>query len=784
MKASRNAPSGWRVLVERIPVRYADLLLALLMTTAGLVLFAYVDIGASPRAGFSFLKTIELRSLDLRFAVRGRRAHDEHIVIVGIDERTLQKLGAFPVPRGAYAELLDRLHAGGARVIGFDETFPTPQTNAALDVLRELQRDPRSAGLQSRLHELEAASDQDARFAAAVKRCGNVVLGHLFLDQERARGSDPKLAQDYYNVVWAHAIPQVLKLKHQGRDFALGQAWTGAQGMVAYGVEANIPALAEAAQSFGYFNNNPDPDGTLRRAVLVMRYQDQDFFPSLALEIYRAYQNIADQDVAAYISENGLESVQLGARRLSTGRDGTVLINYAGPYHTYRHYSMADVISGATAPDAFDGKIVLVGGTALGIGDLRTTPFQKQDNAYMGVEVHANILDNLLHLDEPGRGFLVRGFREEMADIAVILIFGLGLGSWFGRTKPLVATATVLAALGGFSVLVYLAFARYGSWLSFVIPSATLVATYASVTSFRMIFEEREKRRIRKTFSQYLSPGVISLMEKQPSKYFRAGGETKELTVMFSDVRNFTSLSEGLSPDELVQWLNEYLGAMTDILFETQGTLDKYIGDAVMGFWGSPYPQPEHAANACRCALQMQEQLAWLNSKWRAAGRKTMQIGIGINTGQVNVGNMGSERRFSWTVMGDNVNLASRLEGLTKEYGVGIVISEATYQQVCNDYLCRDLDRIRVKGKNVAVGVYELMGSASQYSEHAALLRGFADALQCYREQQWGEAVAGFERLAREFPQDGPSKLFLGRSRQLLANCPGSWDGVFAMKTK
>jgi adenylate cyclase len=403
----------------------------------------------------------------------------------------------------------------------------------------------------------------------------------------------------------------------------------------------------------------------------------------------------------------------------------------------------------------------------------------------MGVEVHANILDNLLHLEDRGRGFLARGFNEEMIDIAVIVIFGLGFGSWFGRTKPLVSTLSALGALAAFSLLAYAAFAQYGRWLSFVIPSLTLVATYASITSFRMIFEEGEKRRIRKTFAQYLSPGVITLMEKEPGKYFRPGGETKELTVMFSDIRNFTGQSEGLAPDELVQWLNEYLGAMTDILFANQGTLDKYIGDAIMAFWGSPYPQPEHAANACKCALQMQEDLAYLNSRWRADGRKPMQVGIGINTGPVNVGNMGSERRFSWTVMGDNVNLASRLEGLTKEYGVRILISEATYLAVCNDYVCRELDRIRVKGKNQAVKIYELVGPASKYQECAGLLGGFADALSAYREQRWPEAAALFARLLEQHPADGPTQVFLQRSRELMQASPAAeWDGVFVMKTK
>jgi len=786
MKSAAKSRSGWRAWLRRTPARYADLALALLTTAAGLVLFSYVNIGGNARAGFSFLQNIELRSLDLRFALRGARAHDERIVIIGIDERTLQKIGAFPVPRGAYARMLERLRQDGARVVGFDESFPTPQSNAALDMLRELRPLARPLPLlDSRIHALQTEADQDAQFAAAVKRSGNVVLGHLFLDRDRARSSDAKLAEEYYNIVWAHAFPQVLKVKANGRDFELGTAWSTHQGLVAYGVEANIAALAQAAASFGYFNNNPDADGTLRRAVLVMRYQDQDFFPSLALQILRVYENIPDQDVAAYLSENGLERLQLGHHVIVPGRDGTALINYTGPYHTYEHYSMYDVISGAVPAGAFRDKIVLVGGTALGIGDLRSTPFQKQDTGYMGVEVHANILDNLLHLEDRGRGFLARGFNEEMIDIAVIVIFGLGFGSWFGRTKPLVSTLSALGALAAFSLLAYAAFAQYGRWLSFVIPSLTLVATYASITSFRMIFEEGEKRRIRKTFAQYLSPGVITLMEKEPGKYFRPGGETKELTVMFSDIRNFTGQSEGLAPDELVQWLNEYLGAMTDILFANQGTLDKYIGDAIMAFWGSPYPQPEHAANACKCALQMQEDLAYLNSRWRADGRKPMQVGMGINTGPVNVGNMGSERRFSWTVMGDNVNLASRLEGLTKEYGVRILISEATYLAVCNDYVCRELDRIRVKGKNQAVKIYELVGPASKYQESAGLLGGFADALSAYREQRWPEAAALFARLLEQYPADGPTQVFLQRSRELMQASPAAeWDGVFVMKTK
>jgi adenylate cyclase len=392
---------------------------------------------------------------------------------------------------------------------------------------------------------------------------------------------------------------------------------------------------------------------------------------------------------------------------LHPSHDGTALINYAGPYHTYQHYSMWDVMSGAVPPETFRDKIVLVGGTAIGIGDLRNTPFEGA--TYMGVEVHANIIDDLLHSDEKGRGFLTRGFDEEMIDIGFILLFGLVFGYGFSRIKPLLSTISLALTLAVFAWFVYFSFAQHGRWLSFVIPAGTLIVNYAVITSFRMIFEEREKRKIRKTFSQYLSPGVIALIEKDPQKYIRPGGEMKELTVMFSDIRGFTTLSEGLTPDELVRLLNEYLGAMTDIIFANFGTLDKYIGDAIMAFWGSPYPQTDHALCACSCALQMARGLKKLNAKWELEQRPPIAIGIGLNTGPVNVGNMGSDKRLAWTVMGDNVNLASRLEGITKQYRTQIVISEGTYHQVAHKFVCRELDKIRVKGKHQPVNIYELL---------------------------------------------------------------------------
>ncbi|MGH9579466.1 MAG: adenylate/guanylate cyclase domain-containing protein, partial [Terriglobales bacterium] len=490
-----------------------------------------------------------------------------------------------------------------------------------------------------------------------------------------------------------------------------------------------------------------------------------------------------DQDLKVFLYSGGLERIELGPATLKTRGDGTMLINFAGPYHTYPHFSMVDVLQGAVPAEVFRDKIVFVGPTAIGIGDIRNTPFAGE--TYMGVEIHANVVDNLLHLGESSRTFLTRGLNQEMADIAFIVLFGLGLGAWFARTRPLAATLAVVATLLLFILILHFGFARWGIWLSFVVPAGTLVASYAGVTSYRMIFEEREKRRVRKTFSSYVSPGVIRLLEKDPARYFRSGGEMKDLTVMFSDIRGFTSISEGLTPDELVALLNEYLGEMTEILFRRWGTLDKYIGDAIMAFWGSPFPQEDHAERACACALEMSARLRELNAKWKAEGRKQLAIGIGLNTGPVNVGNMGSSRRLSWTVMGDHVNLASRLEGLTKEYGVGIVLSEFTWRAVEGRFIARELDRIRVKGKQQPVGIFELMDSAENGSSRAELLALFAEAMDSYRGQRWQQAAQKFETVLARFPQDGPSRVFLHRSLEFSREAPAAdWDGVYVMKSK
>jgi adenylate cyclase len=446
---------------------------------------------------------------------------------------------------------------------------------------------------------------------------------------------------------------------------------------------------------------------------------------------------------------------------------------------------MADVLDGSVAVSTFKDKIVFVGATAKGIGDLRSTPFQSQDQGYMGVETHANVVDNLLHTDDPSRTFIRRGFSQQLVDVGFIVFFGLGMSWIFSTMKPLHATLSMAGGLGLFLLLVRFAFAHYGMWLFVIVPATTLLIDYGAITSYRMIFEEREKRKVRKTFERYVSPGVIGLIERDPKKYFKTGGEIKELTVLFADIRSFTTISEGMTADELVQLLNEYLGAMTDVLFEHWGTLDKYIGDALMAFWGSPFPDDSHALRGCACALGMSKRLEELNRQWEAQGKKRMEIGIGVNTGPVNVGNMGSEHRFSWTVMGDHVNLASRLEGQTKAYHVPRIVSEFTYEQAKGAFLFRPLDRIRVKGKLKTVKIYELLAYVPDAPAYQELITMWAEAQDAYYRQAWDEAIEKFEALLSRYPDDGPSHVFLKRSHEYRLTAPeAGWDGVYIAKEK
>ena len=774
---------------EEVRPKRVEFAISLIVTLAGLyIYYGAVTSGAGKQLPgtelFGFVQNMELRSLDALFKSRGPRTPDPRIAIVGIDEETLRRVGAWPIPRDAYARLIDKLHDGGAKVVAFDVSFPTPEKNSALDALKKLESEvgPRDPALIAKIRAIEATSDNDKVLAASLKKAGNVILGHSF-DPELAASIPPQVQEDYYNILWGQPFSQVHPVG--GGKFKMTDAFGANGGRVPASVFPNIGLIADAARSYGFYDALVDNDGTIRSAIVLEWYRDRDFFTSLPVHALTLYEDIPDQDQNAYIAVTGVDRMELGRHKFATARNGTVLINFTGPYRTYPGYSMADVIDGTVPATTFKDKIVFVGATAKGIGDLRSTPFQSQDQGYMGVEVHANVVDNLLHTDDPTRTFLHRGFNQQLVDVGFILFFGLAMGWIFSALRPLHATLAMVGGLAVFLVAVRFAFIHYGMWLFVIVPATTLLLDYGAITSYRMIFEEREKRKVRKTFERYVSPGVIGLIEKDPKKYFKRGGEIRDLSVMFTDIRSFTTISEGMTADELVLLLNEYLGSMTEILFQHWGTLDKYIGDALMCFWNSPYPDEAHAMRACACALAMSKRLEELNRNWEAQGKKRLEIGIGVNTGPVNVGNMGSEHRFAWTVMGDHVNLASRLEGQTKAYHVARIVSEFTYEQAKGAFVFRPLDRIRVKGKQKPVAIYELLSYLPDAAAYEELIAMWTDAQEAYYRQAWDEAIEKFEALLSRYPDDGPSHAFLKRSHEFRVKSPEpGWDGVYIVQEK
>jgi adenylate cyclase len=453
---------------------------------------------------------------------------------------------------------------------------------------------------------------------------------------------------------------------------------------------------------------------------------------------------------------------------------GRSFINYRGPVRTYPYHSIADVAQRKFPPGTFRDKIVLVGASATGIGDIRSTPYGGAD--FPGIEIHANVIDNILN-----QNFLQRGARQVAWDLAFIFAFGIPLGLWLALTRAQHMWFALLltpAYLGG----VYGAFLK-GWWLNLSIPVLTLVANVSLVALYRIVVEERDKRKVRGSFQQYLSPEVIRRLLERPEL---VQPRKTEISVMFSDIRNFTTISEQLDAQDLALLLNQYLSDMTRIVFSTQGTLDKYIGDAVMAFWGAPFEVQDHAVRACRAALDMMHRVAELQEQWRVAGRPFLDIGIGVNSGVASVGNMGSQLRYSYTAMGDAVNLSSRLEGLNKEYRTHIILGPETYAAVRDaGFVFRELDLIQVKGKLQPVTIYELVALQDAAPEHRERLETFARGRASYLQRQWLEAQTIFQELLNRWPDDGPSRTYWKRCQDYLFEAPTeNWGGVYVMTYK
>lgn len=698
---------------------------------------------------------------------------DPRIVIVDIDGKALTEFGRFPWSRNVQAQLIRQLTGHyQVKAVGYDISFPEPDTSSGYGVLeklsaRELRDVPQ---LKDKLLTLKTALDYDGLFASALK--GQPVILGFNLSPDQVKGALPP--------------PLFSEADLNGRELL---AYNAA------GYEANVPVLQQAAAGAGSFSVVTDLDGVVRNAYLIQQVGEQ-YYPSLAVATSMLYLDAlavkplltesVDQLSQSQLDSGGYDALTIllpgrKQRLIPVGEAMSTVVQFRGrggpSGGAFRYVSAADVLTGRAPQELLKGTLVLIGTTAPGLVDLRATPVNPE---YPGVEIHANIIKSILD-----QRFKSRHYMAFVLEAGEILLLGLGLGLALATLSPLpsiVLGVSVIAASVGLNLYLY-------RELDLMFNSAMLIivlfAVFVLNVAWGYFFEVRKGQALVSRFGEYVAPELVAEMAEDPEKY-NMDGESRELTVMFVDVRGFTTISEGLTPKQLREYINLYLTAMSeDIRDSHRGTLDKYIGDAVMAFWGAPVAFADHASRGVATALLMQASAQRLNTDFIARGWPELKIGIGLNSGLMHVGDMGSSIRRAYTVMGDAVNLASRLEGITKVYGVGITVGEAT-RAAAPEFAYRELDLVRVKGKNEPVAIFEPLGLNEQIS-HADRreLQDWQAALQLLRQQQWQAAQTAITALQQLSPERYLYRLYLQRIAYYLAHPPGAdWDGVTTFETK
>jgi len=687
------------------------------------------------------------------------RAPEKRIVILDIDEKSLGELGRWPWSRKLMAELVDKLFERyGVAVLGFDVVWAERDSSSGIEVLDGLAKGELrdTPGFPSTYARLRPQLDFDARFAASLKN-RPVVLGYYFNSEERA--------------VKANALPPPVLPKgtFDGRRVFFPKY---------FGYTGNLPVLLESAALAGHINPLPDFDGVLRRVPLVIEYQDQ-YYEALSLAMARAWLarqagNPPQVEAGFPPGSPDLEWLRVGGLQVPVDERAAALVPYRAR-GAFQYVSLADIAKDRVAPEALKGKVVLIGTTAPALQDMRATPIAE---VYPGVEIHANLIAGIVDGEVKQKPLYVIG-----AEVVLLLAFGVAFALLIPRLSALWAT---LAAAAGLALL---AAGNVAVWQAgLVLPLASLALTVAAIYILNMAYgyfvESRSKRQLAGRFGEYVPPELVDRMANDPEKYDMQP-KSAELTILFADVRGFTGISESLGPEELREYINEYLTEMSIIIRgRHRGTLDKYIGDEIMAFWGAPVEDAQHARNALLAALEMQQQCAPLSQRLAARGWPKLRIGIGVNSGTVRVGDMGSRLRRAYTAMGDAVNVASRLEGRTKGYGVGILAGEAT-RALVKDMVFREIDRIRVKGKDEAITIYEPLGLESEAAAARDELRLWNQALRAYRAQQWDDAAVSLLNLQRMNPAYGLYMVYSRKIDQLRrAPPPPDWDGVTVFDEK
>ncbi|MGE5096804.1 MAG: CHASE2 domain-containing protein [Betaproteobacteria bacterium] len=706
-----------------------------------------------------FLQQLELQLYDARVRLFMPSVADPRVVILDIDEKSLAAEGRWPWGRDKVAALLrqlfDRYHV---KVVGFDISFPEPDTSSGLLTLdrlasQELRDD---AAFRQVLERVRPSLDYDRLLGEEIGK-HPVVLG-FFLSPRGDR---------------AGVLPQPVFTGEFGNAVFRSTEATGFSG--------NRPELQEHAAAAGHLAPDFDVDGVTRRVPMLMRL-DGNYYEAMALAVARTYLGNVPAIVRTDVRGTGKDaqgwvtSLQVGKHQIPLDDAMRALIPFRGPGHTFQYVSATDVLRGALPAGALADKIVIIGTSAQGLFDVRVTPVGED---YPGVEVHANMVSGILD-----QALKHRPLYATALSTVILLLIGLALALILPRLGVLPSTATTASVVAAIVAGNLIAWQVYGFVLNLAAPVLFVLLLYFFNMVYGFFLEARSRRLITGLFGTYVPKELVAEMSKNPGDYSMQG-ESRVMTVLFSDVRDFTSISEGLTPEALKEMMNTYLTAMTEVIQEKRGTIDKYIGDAIMAFWGAPLADPQHAAHALEAALDMQRRIRGLDPEFAKRGWPQLNIGVGLNCGEMNVGDMGSRFRRAYTVMGDSVNLASRLEGLTKEYGVRILVSEGIVA-AAEGFVYREVDKVVVKGRTEGVAIYEPVGRQGEVEESVlADIDRFHKALALYRRQRWAEAEAILKALSYAAPDNKLYKLYLKRLAHFRENTPGpAWNGLWVFTTK
>lgn len=676
-----------------------------------------------------------------------------NIAIIDVDDKSLSAEGRWPWSREKIAALIDHLREAGAVVVAFDVIFPEEQPNVAKEVMQQLDiQHLNTPAIKPILERISPLFDQDTKLAQSLKQI-DTVLGISFLPTFTIEGA---------------LSPPVIKLtsaQEKQLDF-----------INAPGVIGNTAVIQAAAKSSGFVNVFPDEDGVIRHVPILIRYQD-GLYPSLALEAVRLYLLTDIHLVTAdYGHELQLEGIQVGDSVIPTSATAEVIVPFRGPSFTFPYYSATNVLHNKIPPNALTGKIVFIGTSATGLGDLRATAIQ---NIYPGVEVQATIADGILNHTFPYKPEWVKGL-----EIFMTVLLGSIFIFLFPYLGPLILSLVVVLT----PIIVVFAnsylWKKTGLIISAFIPMTLTVILAIINIIYGYLFETRKRERLKEMFGQYVPAKHIDEMLTRSGEYGLLGDD-RDMTVLFADIRNFTSISEPMTATQLKEMLNEFLTAMTEIIFKHQGTIDKYVGDLIMAFWGAPLIDNRHAQNAIAAAVDMQDVLAKLKPSFIEKGWAELSIGIGLNSGIMSVGDMGSKFRRNYTVLGDAVNLASRIESLTKFYGAKIMVTEST-QANSKNFIFRKVDRVRVHGKINGVEIYEVLGHIKSLTpELKTELDLYHSALEDYFHQRFEKARVILTELHQAQPNVKLYSLYLNRVEEFEKNPPPSdWDGIYTHATK